>query len=960
MPAAGRRPHVVWRDPAAVVALLRCGATLPPLPAGSPAPRWGRVDGTEKVGCTAVGFPWAATRPGSARDTEQLFGFLPPLSGTVAGVQAITVLTAAPRERPAGGSAWAGMSGAGLFAGRFLVGVVVVDPAKFGPDRLHAAPLAPLLQDPELARLLDVVGAVQPVRLPDRLAVTADLTVGLRPPYQPLPDDVDPTTAPARLLLPGRGIVAFTGRGSQLRELRQWSHGGGRLALRVLTGAGGAGKTRLAAELCARLAGDGFDVGFADPGRPGGGLTLDYDRPTLIVVDDADLHVPLLAQLLTGLAGRPADAPPVRLLLLARHSFGWWDQLSRQAGDLADVYADPAVDLTGGQLGPDDRRDQYQAAAAAFGQLRRPRADGPTRRPEPAGTLSGLPDLADPAFANPLLVHMTALLAVFGDPAGPTEANAATGPGVREKVLAGVLRCEQARWQDTADYPGDTVGTAAVTLATLLTPASRPATLDALTSIADLADSASERGRAADWLHRLYPDPAGWLAPLRPDLLAEQLLATTSDLAGLVAAAHEHGGTTAAAQLLGELTRAGHQPPVAHALDRLLASHLPDLLDQVLADPAGRLTPVLDHALHHLPQPAAAAQLVGRLPERSISLAGLAATLTGQAVDHHRQRAATDPDAASDLTGSLNNLSKRLAGLGRREEALAAIGEAVDASRRLARARPDAFTPALASSLNNLSGALAALGRREEALAAIGEAVDASRRLARARPDAFTPALAMSLHNLSNRLAGLGRREEALAAIGEAVDIRRRLARARPDAFTPALASSLNNLSGALAGLGRREEALAAIGEAVDGYRRLARARPDAFTLDLASSLNNLSGALAELGRREEALAAIGEAVDGYRRLARARPDAFTPDLAHALTVLSIRLVESRRHREALAADREAVLLYRRLYPGDPDRFAEPTRNALTNLTIDLRDLGRSEEDIQHELDQLLASDDAD
>ncbi|MGZ4618703.1 MAG: hypothetical protein ACXV3F_08240 [Frankiaceae bacterium] len=124
-------------------------------------------------------------------------------------------------------------------------------------------------------------------------------------------------------------------------------------------------------------------------------------------------------------------------------------------------------------------------------------------------------------------------------------------------------------------------------------------------------------------------------------------------------------------------------------------------------------------------------------------------------------------------------------------------------------------------------------------------------------------------------------------------------------------------------------------------------------------------GGLVEVGGREgDAGAPVGEkhraAVGIRRELAAARPAAFLPDLAHALTVLGIRLTELRRHPEALVADREAVLLYRQLYAGDPDRFAEPTRNALTNLTIDLRDLGRSEQDIRHELDQLLAADDAD
>ena len=45
---------------------------------------------------------------------------------------------------------------------------------------------------------------------------------------------------------------------------------------------------------------------------------------------------------------------------------------------------------------------------------------------------------------------------------------------------------------------------------------------------------------------------------------------------------------------------------------------------------------------------------------------------------------------------SLNNLAVRLADLGRREEALAAIEEAADIHRELAAARPDAFRPDLA------------------------------------------------------------------------------------------------------------------------------------------------------------------------------------------------------------------------------------------------------------------------
>ena len=144
---------VLWRDESTDVALIGLAGGVPPLPPGSPVPRWGRVDGMEPIAVSAVGFPWAQERPDRARDSEQLFGFIAPATTVKAGLRAVTVLSAAPAGR-AGGSPWAGMSGAALFAGPFLVGIVIIDPARFGADRVVAVPVAPLLADADLAGLV--------------------------------------------------------------------------------------------------------------------------------------------------------------------------------------------------------------------------------------------------------------------------------------------------------------------------------------------------------------------------------------------------------------------------------------------------------------------------------------------------------------------------------------------------------------------------------------------------------------------------------------------------------------------------------------------------------------------------------------------------------------------------------------------------------------------------------------
>ncbi|WP_222273157.1 tetratricopeptide repeat protein [Modestobacter marinus] len=324
---------------------------------------------------------------------------------------------------------------------------------------------------------------------------------------------------------------------------------------------------------------------------------------------------------------------------------------------------------------------------------------------------------------------MHALLAAAGARA-PT-----TGKDLRERILDAVLDRERRRWAETfprsVNISGDATRQQAVATATLLAPPDQPAAAALLGLIDDLTDASKVARRSvANWLHERYPgaEPP-WVAPLRPDLLAEQLLATCPALTDLVLTGYRQITDSASSgaqveQLLAELTRSATREPVRDALDRLLTDRLPDLLTAALADPAGRLPDLLDRALTQCPQSQAAGALVDRLPEYSIGLAALAATLTAQSVDHHRRLAATDSNTHTpDLASSLNNLSNRLGDLGRREDALSTIEEALTLRRALAAAHPDTYIPDLAMSLINLSNRLGDLGRREEALAAVEEAL---------------------------------------------------------------------------------------------------------------------------------------------------------------------------------------------------------------------------------------------
>lgn len=63
---------------------------------------------------------------------------------------------------------------------------------------------------------------------------------------------------PARLLDPGLQVVPFTGREAELAALQTWCRDASAGFVRLVVSGGGAGKTRLAQELCRRMAAESW------------------------------------------------------------------------------------------------------------------------------------------------------------------------------------------------------------------------------------------------------------------------------------------------------------------------------------------------------------------------------------------------------------------------------------------------------------------------------------------------------------------------------------------------------------------------------------------------------------------------------------------------------------------------------------------------------------------------------
>jgi len=809
------------------------------------------------------------------------------------------------------------------------------------------------------------------------------LTAWRRPPSPP---DAWLRELPSRLLNARHGVVPFTGRRAELDDLRRWRTGGDRLAVRWLHGSGGQGKTRLADEIAARAADDGWLVvtvshgpGQVHPPPGSQDLRADSGLGVLLIVDYADRwplsHLALLME--NRLLHSPRSA---RVLFVGRTDAAFSGLLAAVGETRIAVSTQrlPPLDAAGAA-----RKEMFEAARDEF--LDRygvaPRVLTPELDPPAV--------LADPKMGLTLAVHMAALAAVDAYCHGRRPPRDLAG------LTVYLLDREHLHWADRYSAASRATPPALLNRAVFIASLSGSLPGDAAVALLQrlLPDGSDAEHIAVDHADCYPPDIEGTLCrPLYPDRLAEDFVALT--LTG-----HHTDyppSVWAGSVLTGLLARKpdGSAPPwLSHAMSTLAASHLrwPHVGQQHLypllrADPrlavdAGgdSLTTLtaaddVDLALleaiephlpahRHLDLDIAALAVLRRLASERLAAApnataradvhgdlGYRLNITGhreeariemeRAVELYRTVVDSNGDRA-DLAHALANLAHSQRDVGHRSPALNSVREALELYQRLATEDPNEYEPDLAYTHKSLGTVLAALGRHEDAVAACATSADIYRRLAQKDPATYEGELAGALGNRGIWLHSLGEYQQALAVIHEAREIYQRLADRAPDAYLHEVAAVLANEGMQLDGLRRYAEAVEVMSESVDAFRTLSRTRPESFEHFLATALSNLSQPLSKLDRGAEALAVSAESVAIRRRLAEARPVVFEPDLATGLNNHAVDLLAAGQPEAALAAVSEAVQIRDRLAGADPATYEPFLASALNNQGQILLALGR-------------------
>ena len=590
------------------------------------------------------------------------------------------------------------------------------------------------------------------------------------------------SVSPALLLNARLALAPYLDVHGLRAGMRQWVQEGRPVRGRLIHGPGGLGKTRLMVEVAADLRKEDWAAGFVEIPDP---ATAHTHRQALEQLIDTDRHAGLMLVLdyaerrqdeaaryaeLMLKAARDRPGRPLRLVLLARAAGEWWDRAVEETPSLTPLFVGGVVQIT---PFPEvaERERLFTEACAGFKS-----AIAEARRFDPeafAGwSLDERPildrlrqDLASDAFARPLMIQIAALLHLQGET--PDSSSVAS-------LLDAMLGVERRYWKAALGVTHTDARQIALcrgAIQTTLVGGAARTEAEALL----LKDGYFARVAAADVaeplsdLDRIYGDGNGRLLALEPDLVGEHLMAADGD-ARLIDACLDWAGqdtdrSRVILTVLQRATRGEHGAKAAAAqagMEHIIRNRSSDLAEELIAvalETPGELATLIERSAAAL-DPDIAAELHDSIPQQTSHLRRAASALAMRACASEKP---SDESGWSDRAGRLNNLGNRLSDLGRREEALAATGEAAEIYRELAAQSRDAFLPDLARSQSFLGDVLIASGRPRESLAAYTECATLLKPYAESHPGEFGALFDQNLRDLVVALRADGRGKTEIA-----------------------------------------------------------------------------------------------------------------------------------------------------------------------------------------------------
>jgi tetratricopeptide (TPR) repeat protein len=746
---------------------------------------------------------------------------------------------------------------------------------------------------------------------------------------------------PSTLLRAQHRVVPFRDRERELGDLEFWCTTHKRVRVRLYTGDGGIGKTRLLSEFCSLRQGHGWTAGFlsrdasVQQERVNWTAALSASGPTIIVVDYAETRDATLRFILkAAYEAAASDGPPIRIVLLARGLGDWWERLKGGPDGVGSLLEGPLTDATSlapSLKQPASRREAFLEAAKHFALA--------LSMSTPSNIPSTL-DLDSQPFDRVLFVHLAALLVVLGITPQSVGAEASHDDvGTAALLLDGLLTREKFQWRERlvgigVEFAKDEIVrglTRTMARVTLGQPAGTLGEAVALLSsdpaLGDLSTAA--HNALARTLHELY-GRRYWIDPIEPDLLGERLIQRAIEDEGHIilsttfAAERSPETRTAAFVVLSRLAR--WQPVGGVAL---LHQALEDRLQWLIFDAieasiqtGGPLGDVLAQQLESFPDSVVAHKIADLVLSNATSLGVLNVVALRQAVESARE--AGDRES---LARYLSNLGNRLLYIGERDEAINVSEEAARIEwTQLAEYGGNEHT--LAVALNNLGGVYRAAGHFDEALHAFQEAV----RFFVSHGELEPGLAAMAYQNYGLILGTFGRNDEAVLVLGRAVAEYLRLRILKLRHVEDGLIHARMNLATALARSDRFDLSRRVGYRAIQTVRDLSNTNPDVYEPQLAHHLATMSvieNAVKDFGLSEH----LGEeSIAIYSALESRFPGRFMEGLSLALHNQSKILFERGRNDEAHRVCVRAAQLRRTLASNHPRRFVPLLSTTLAAL----------------------------